>query len=209
MAKVTIITHPLVRHKLTLMRDSQTSGKEFREAAQELAMLLVYEATRDLPMKEISIETPLAQATCPVISGARIAFVPILRAGLGLLDGGLALIPNAKVAHLGLYRDPATLQPVTYYEKMPKDICERECIIMDPMCATAGSMTAAIDLLKEKGVKKIKVICLMMSQFAVDELSRLYPDIEVYTSGVDAELNDHGYIIPGLGDAGDRLYGTK
>lgn len=209
MAKVYEIKHPLVRHKLTLMRDSQTGVKEFREATRELAMLLCYEATRDLPMKKISIETPVAHATCEVISGARIAFVPILRAGLGLLDGCLTLIPNAKVAHLGLYRDPDSLMPVTYYDKVPTDICHRQAIILDPMVATGGSMIAAIEKLKEKGVTEIKVIALLMSQKSVDTITQAHEDVEIYCAAIDSEVNDHGYIVPGLGDAGDRLYGTK
>lgn len=209
MAHIHVMDHPLILHKLSLMRDRQTGVKEFREAAREIAMLMCYEATRDLPLKEISIETPLAQAQARVISGKKIAFVPILRAGLGMVDGMLELIPAAKIGHLGLYRDPDTLKPVEYYAKMPVDIAERDVIVIDPMVATGGSAEAAITALKERGVQHIKLICLLSTQVGLDEIQKHHPDVEIFTAAIDPELDDHGYIVPGLGDAGDRIFGTK
>lgn len=209
MAHIHVMDHPLILHKLSLMRDRQTGVKEFREAAREIAMLMCYEATRDLPLKEISIETPLAQAQARVISGKKIAFVPILRAGLGMVDGMLELIPAAKIGHLGLYRDPDTLKPVEYYAKMPVDIAERDVIVIDPMVATGGSAEAAITALKERGVQHIKLICLLSTQVGLDEIQEHHPDVEIFTAAIDPELDDHGYIVPGLGDAGDRIFGTK
>lgn len=206
---VNIVSHPLVCHKLALMRDRQTGVKEFREATREIASLLCYEATRDLPMKQINIETPLAQANCAVISGARICIVPILRAGMGMLEGALQLIPNAKVAHLGLYRNPDTMQAVAYYDKVPADIADRQAFVVDAMVATGNSMITAIDALKAKGVKKVTIIALLMSQVGVDAVLAAHPDVEIYTAAVDPELSDAGYILPGMGDASDRIYGTK
>lgn len=209
MAQIHVMEHPLIQHKLSLMRDRQTGVKEFREAAREIAMLMCYEATRDLPVKEITIETPLAHARTRVISGKKIAFVPILRAGLGMVDGMLELIPAAKVGHLGMYRDPDTLKPVAYYAKMPGDIAERDVIVIDPMVATGGSAAAAIASLKERGVKHIKLMCLLSTQVGLDTVQKDHPDVEIFTAAIDPTLNEHGYIVPGLGDAGDRIFGTK
>ena len=209
MAQIHVMDHPLILHKLSLMRDRQTGVKEFREATREIAMLMCYEATRDLPIKEINIETPLAHAQARVISGKKIAFVPILRAGLGMVDGMLELIPAAKVGHLGLYRDPDTLQPVEYYAKLPVDIAERDVILIDPMVATGGSAAAAVSALKKRGVKHIKLMCLLATQKGLDVVQAEHPDVEIFTAAIDPELNEQGYIVPGLGDAGDRIFGTK
>ncbi len=209
MSNVHVMEHPLIQHKLSLMRDRQTGVKEFREATREIAMLMCYEATRDLPLKEITIETPLAHAKTSVISGKKMAIVPILRAGLGMLDGMLELIPAAKVGHLGLYRDPESMKPVEYYAKFPSDIAERDVILIDPMLATGGSAEAAVTALKERGVKNIKFVCLLSTPVGLDTLQKAHPDVEIFTAAIDPELNDHGYIIPGLGDAGDRIFGTK
>ncbi len=201
--------HPLILHKLSLMRDKQTGVKEFREATREIAMLMCYEATRDLPLKTIEIETPVAHARVRVISGKKIAIVPILRAGLGMVDGMLELIPTAKVGHLGMYRDPDTLKPVSYYCKMPQDIAERDCLIVDPMLATGGSSAAGIQVLKDMGVKHIKLMCLLAAPEGLALIQQEHPDVEIFVAAVDERLNDHGYIVPGLGDAGDRIFGTK
>lgn len=201
--------HPLILHKLSLMRDKQTGVKEFREATKEIAMLMCYEATRDLPLKTIEIETPVAHAKVRVISGKKIAIVPILRAGLGMVDGMLELIPTAKVGHLGMYRDPDTLKPVSYYCKMPADIAERDCLIVDPMLATGGSSSAAIQVLRDMGVKHIKLMCLLAAPEGLEVVQRDHPDVEIFVAAIDEKLNDHGYIVPGLGDAGDRIFGTK
>ena len=209
MAQIHVMDHPLILHKLSLMRDRQTGVKEFREATREIAMLMCYEATRDLPIKEINIETPPAHAKARVISGKKIAFVPILRAGLGMVDGMLELIPAAKVGHLGLYRDPDTLQPVEYYAKLPVDIAERDVILIDPMVATGGSAAAAVSALKKRGVKHIKLMCLLATQKGLDVVQAEHPDVEIFTAAIDPELNEQGYIVPGLGDAGDRIFGTK
>ena len=209
MAQIHVMDHPLILHKLSLMRDRQTGVKEFREATREIAMLMCYEATRDLPLKEINIETPLAHAKARVISGKKIAFVPILRAGLGMIDGMLELIRAAKVGHLGLYRDPDTLKPVEYYAKLPVDIAERDVIVIDPMVATGGSAAEAISALKKRGVKHIKLMCLLSTQEGLDVVQKEHPDVEIFTAAIDPELNEHGYIVPGLGDAGDRIFGTK
>lgn len=209
MAKIHVMDHPLILHKLSLMRDQQTGVKEFREATREIAMLMCYEATRDLPLKTIQIETPLAHAKVRVISGKKIAFVPILRAGLGMVDGMLELIPTAKVGHLGLYRDPETLKPVSYYCKLPSDIAEREVIVIDPMVATGGSAAAAVEMLKEKGVKNIKLMCLLATQTGLDTVQAAHDDVEIFVAAIDEGLNEHGYIVPGLGDAGDRIFGTR
>ena len=209
MGTVHVIDHPLILHKLSLMRDSQTGVKEFREATSEIAMLMCYEATRDLPLKTIEIETPITRAKARVISGKKIAFVPILRAGLGMVDGMLELIPAAKVGHLGLYRDPETLKPVEYYCKMPNDIAERDVIVIDPMVATGGSASAAIQILKEKGVKHIKLMCLLATPEGLKVVQDANPDVDIFVASIDEGLNEHGYIVPGLGDAGDRIFGTR
>lgn len=206
---VHVMDHPLILHKLSLMRDKQTGVKEFREATREIAMLMCYEATRDLPLKTIEIETPVAHAKVRVISGKKIAIVPILRAGLGMVDGMLELIPTAKIGHLGMYRDPETLKPVSYYCKMPTDIAERDCLIVDPMLATGGSSSAGIQVLKDMGVKHIKLMCLIAAPEGLEVIKKDHPDVEVFVAAVDEKLNDHSYIVPGLGDAGDRIFGTK
>lgn len=209
MAKVHVMNHPLILHKLSLMRDRQTGVKEFREATREISMLMCYEATRDLPLKTIQIETPLAHAKTSVISGKKLAFVPILRAGLGMVDGMLELIPNAKVGHVGLYRDPETLKPVDYYCKLPSDIAERDVIVIDPMVATGGSSNAAIQTLKNNGAKNIKLMCLLSTPVGIEAVQNAHPDVEIFVAAIDEGLDEHGYIIPGLGDAGDRIFGTK
>lgn len=207
--KAIIVDHPLVQHKLTLLRDKNTGTKEFRELLEEIALLMGYELTRNLPTQTVEIETPVAKCQCKVLAGKKIGFVPVLRAGLGMVNGLLKLIPAAKVGHIGLYRDPKTLLPVEYYCKLPSDVQERELIIIDPMLATGGSLVAAIDLLKEQGAKAIKVISLVAAPEGILLINQKHPDIEIYTAAVDECLNDHGYIIPGLGDAGDRIFGTK
>ncbi|MGE4548337.1 MAG: uracil phosphoribosyltransferase [Intestinibacillus sp.] len=209
MATVHEMNHPLIQHKLSLMRDKTTGVKEFREAVSEIAMLMCYEATRDLPLKEITIETPVAEARVKVISGKKIAIVPILRAGLGMVDGMLNMIPAAKVGHIGLYRDPETLQPVEYYCKLPGDIAERDVIVVDPMLATGGSATAAIQFLKNYGVGHIKLMSIIAAPEGIATVAKDHPDVEIFVAAVDEKLNDHGYIVPGLGDAGDRIFGTK
>lgn len=209
MAQVHIMNHPLIQHKLSLMRDKTTGVKEFREAVSEISGLMCYEATRDLPLKEIEIETPLAVAKVKVISGKKLAIVPILRAGLGMVDGVLNLIPTAKVGHIGLYRDPNTLQPVDYYCKLPNDIANRDVIILDPMLATGGSASAAIQFLKNYGVTSIKLMCIIGAPEGVTAVQKHHPDVEIFLANLDEKLNEHGYIIPGLGDAGDRIFGTK
>lgn len=209
MATVHEMDHPLIQHKLSLMRDKTTGVKEFREATAEIAMLMCYEATRDLPLKEIGIETPVAPAKVKVISGKKIALVPILRAGLGMVEGMLELIPAAKVGHIGLYRDPETLQPIEYYCKLPGDIDERDVLLLDPMLATGGSAVAAIDGLKRRGVKHIKLMNLIAAPEGIETVQKAHPDVDIFVAAIDEKLNDHGYIIPGLGDAGDRIFGTK
>lgn len=206
---VFIMDHPLIQHKLTLIRDKNTGSKEFREIIGEIAMLICFEATRDLPLMEVEIETPVAVAKTKVISGKKLAFVPILRAGLGMVEGVLKLVPAAKVGHLGLYRDPETLCPVNYYCKLPSDINERDVIILDPMLATGGSGIEAIRVLKEKGVRNIKYMCVIAAPEGLSALTEKYPDVKVYCASLDEKLNENGYIVPGLGDAGDRLFGTK
>ena len=209
MGTVHVMDHPLILHKLSLMRDSQTGVKEFREATREVAMLMCYEATRDLPLKTIQIETPLARAKARVISGKKLAFIPILRAGLGMVDGMLELIPTAKVGHLGLYRDPDTMKPVEYYCKLPVDVADRDVIVIDPMVATGGSATAAVQTLKDRGVKHIKLMCLLATPVGLETVQKAHPDVDIFVAAIDEGLNDHGYIVPGLGDAGDRIFGTK
>jgi len=209
MSKVTIIDHPLVQHKLTYLREKTTGAKEFRELVQEIAQLITYEATRDLTLEETTVETPVGMAKTKVLAGKKLAIVPILRAGLGMVDGMLGLIPAAKVGHIGLYRDPNTLNPVDYYSKLPPDIDERDVFIVDPMLATGGSASAGIDVVKRAGCKNIKLLCLLAAPEGIAAIQHKHPDVDVYTAAVDDHLNDHGYIIPGLGDAGDRLFGTK
>ncbi len=204
-----IMDHPLIQHKVSLLRDKNTGSKEFRELVSEIAMLMCYEATRDLPLKEVEIETPVAMARTRVITGRKLAFVPILRAGLGMMDGVLALVPAAKVGHIGLYRDPDTLEPVEYYCKLPADIEEREVIVVDPMLATGGSAVDAIKLIKDKGASQIKFMCIIAAPEGLDALRSAHPDVQIYAAAQDDHLNDHGYIVPGLGDAGDRIFGTK
>jgi len=206
---VHIMTHPLIQHKVSLLRDKNTGVKEFRELVGEISMLMCYEATRSLPLKEVEIETPVAVARTKIIAGKKLAVVPVLRAGLGMVDGILKLIPAAKVGHIGLYRDPETLNPVEYYCKLPHDIEEREVIVLDPMLATGGSAAAAIQFIKNYKAKNIKLMCIIAAPEGIECVSRTHPGIEIYRAVLDEKLNDHGYIIPGLGDAGDRIFGTK
>ncbi len=206
---VYIFDHPLIQHKMTLMRDKNTSTKEFRELANEVAMLMGYEVTRDLPLSPIEVETPIGPAKCQVLAGKKLALVPILRAGLGMVDGMLNLIPSAKVGHIGLYRDPETLQPVEYYCKLPADSASREVILLDPMLATGGSAVAAAEFLKERGITHIRFMCLIAAPVGIENFRKAHPDVPIYCAALDEILNDHAYIVPGLGDAGDRLFGTK
>lgn len=209
MSKVTQIAHPLILHKLAFIRDKNTGSKDFRELVEEVAMLMAYEVTRDLQLEEVEIETPICRTKCKVLSGKKVAIVPILRAGLGMVDGMLRLIPAAKVGHIGLYRDEETLKPVEYFCKLPQDIGERDIIVTDPMLATGGSAIDAIALLKEKGAKNMKLMCLIASPEGVKAVMDVHPDVDIYVAGIDEKLNEQGYIVPGLGDAGDRLFGTK
>lgn len=209
MSKVTVTDHPLIQHKLTLMRKKETGSKDFRQLLTEITMLMGYEVTRDLQLVDIDIETPVCETKSKVISGKKLGIVPILRAGLGMVDGFISLMPAAKVGHLGLYRDPETLKPVEYYSKFPQDIDEREMIIVDPMLATGGSAVAAIDVLKANGAKSIKLVNLVAAPEGIAEVQKYHNDVDIYVAAVDEKLNDHGYIVPGLGDAGDRLFGTK
>ena len=204
-----IMDHPLNQHKISLLRDKNTGAKEFRELVSEIAMLMCYEATRDLPLVEVEIETPVAVAKTKVISGRKLAFVPILRAGLGMMDGVLELVPAAKIGHIGLYRDPETLKPVEYYCKLPVDVTRREVIVVDPMLATGGSAIDAITMLKAKGVKHLKFMCIIAAPEGLAALTAAHPDVDIYCASLDEKLNEHGYIVPGLGDAGDRIFGTK
>lgn len=209
MENVFIFDHPLIQHKISLLRDKNTSAKEFRELVSEISMLMGYEVTRDIPLKEVEIETPVGHAKTYVISGKKLAFVPILRAGLGMVDGMLKLVPMARVGHIGLYRDHDTLEPVEYYCKLPDDIHERDVVVLDPMLATGGSGCDAVKFLKQRNVKNIKFVCLIASKQGIERLHREHPDVAIYCAAVDEKLNDQGYIVPGLGDAGDRLFGTK
>ncbi|MGM9988837.1 MAG: uracil phosphoribosyltransferase [Bacillaceae bacterium] len=209
MAKVYVFDHPLIQHKLTYIRDKNTGTKEFRELVDEVASLMAFEITRDLPLKEVEVETPVAKATSKVIAGKKLGIVPILRAGLGMVEGMLKLIPAAKVGHIGLYRDPETLQPVEYYAKLPTDVEERDFIVVDPMLATGGSAIEAINSLKKRGAKNIKLMCLCAAPEGVQMVQETHDDVDIYVAAMDEKLNDHGYIVPGLGDAGDRLFGTK
>lgn len=208
-SRVTVINHPLILHKLSIMRDVNTGSKDFRELLEEIAMLMCYEVTRNFQLQDVEIETPVCVTKSKMLTGKKVAIVPILRAGLGMVDGMLRLIPAAKVGHVGLYRDPETLKPVEYYSKFPTDIEEREIIVTDPMLATGGSAIDAIQLIKEKGGKNIKLMCLIAAPEGVEAVLEAHPDIEIYVANVDEYLNDHGYIVPGLGDAGDRIFGTK
>ncbi len=209
MGQLHVMDHPLLQHKLSIIRDKDTSVKEFREIVSEIATLMCYEATRDLPVEEVEVETPVAMAKVKRIAGKKLAVVPILRAGLGMVDGIMTLVPSVKVGHTGLYRDPETLEPVKYYCKMPKDIAERDIIIVDPMLATGGSATAAIGFMKEYGCRNIKLMCILAAPEGVTKVREEHPDVDLYVAAVDDHLNDHGYIVPGLGDAGDRIFGTK
>ncbi|KSU81849.1 uracil phosphoribosyltransferase [Fictibacillus enclensis] len=209
MGNVFVLDHPLIQHKLTHIRDVETGTKEFRELVDEVAGLMAFEITRDLPLEEVTIQTPVSEATMKVIAGKKLGLVPILRAGLGMVDGILKLIPAAKVGHVGLYRDPETLLPVEYYVKLPSDVEERDFIVIDPMLATGGSAAAAIMSLKNRGAKNIKLMCLVAAPEGIDLIHRDHPEVDIYLAALDEKLNDHGYIVPGLGDAGDRLFGTK
>ncbi len=209
MGKVYVFDHPLIQHKVTYIRDKNTGTKEFRELVDEVGTLMAFEITRDMPLEEIEIETPIQTAKSKVLSGKKIAIVPILRAGLGMVEGVLKLIPAAKVGHVGLYRDPETLKPVEYYVKLPADVQEREFIVVDPMLATGGSAVEAINALKKRGAKNIKFMCLIAAPEGVEVIQEAHPDVDIYIAALDEKLNDHGYIVPGLGDAGDRLFGTK
>ena len=209
MLKPVIMDHPLIQHKLTIMRDKNTGTKEFRELVGEIGMLMCYEATRDLPLKEVEIETPVAVAKTKVISGRKLAFVPILRAGLGMVDGVMRMVPAAKIGHIGMYRDPETHMPVEYYCKLPSDIGERDVIVLGPMLATGGSAIDAISQIKNKGAKSVRFMCIIAAPEGLAALQEAHPDVQIYIGAVDEKLNEHKYIVPGLGDAGDRIFGTK
>lgn len=209
MGKVHVLDHPLIQHKLTRIRDKNTGTKEFRELVDEVAMLMAFEITRNLPLKEVETETPVTTAKTKELVGKKIGLIPILRAGLGMVEGMRKLIPAAKVGHIGLYRDPETLQPVEYYIKLPSDISERELIVIDPMLATGGSANDAIHSLKKRGAQHIKLMCLIAAPEGVDVIQKEHPDVDIYLAAIDERLDEKGYIVPGLGDAGDRLFGTK
>ena len=208
MQEVNVVNHPLIQHKLSILRNKDTGVKQFREIISEIAALMSFEATKDLPLSEVLIETPVAQAKVKAIAGKKLAIVPILRAGLGMVDGFLSVVPCAKIGHIGLYRDPQTLAPVEYYCKMPEDIAERDVIILDPMLATGGSASAAIGFIKKRGVKNIKLMCIIAAPEGVDRVNKDHPDVKIFCASLDSHLNEHGYIVPGLGDAGDRIFGT-
>ena len=209
MSKVVVMNHPLIQHKIGYIRRKDTGTKDFRQTISEIAMLICYEATRELPLRDVEVETPICKTTVQELKGKKMAVIPILRAGLGMVDGMLALIPAAKVGHIGLYRDPETLEPVEYYCKLPADSAEREVFVVDPMLATGGSSVAAIKMLKEKGCKNIRFICIIAAPEGVKRMQQEHPDVDIYIGALDEKLNDHGYIVPGLGDAGDRIFGTK
>ena len=209
MSKVYVFDHPLIQHKVSMMRDKNTTTKDFRQLAQEVVTLMTFEATRDLPLKEVEIETPICKGKFNMLAGEDIAIVPILRAGLGFLDGVLSLVPNAKVGFVGLYRDPATHEPVEYYCKLPDDISKRKVFVVDPMLATGGSGADAIQFIKDKGAKDISFMCLIAAPEGIAKLQEAHPDVDIYIAAKDDHLNENAYIVPGLGDAGDRLYGTK
>lgn len=209
MSKVVVFDHPLIQHKLSIMRESTTGVKEFRELLEEISMLMIYEVTRDLPTEEVEIETPICKCKTRKLAGRKLAVVPILRAGLGMVDGVLNMVPAAKVGHIGLYRDPHTLEPVEYYCKLPADSEEREIIVVDPMLATGGSASAAINFIKQRGCHHIRLVNLIAAPEGIERMQKDHPDVDIYVAGLDERLNEHGYIVPGLGDAGDRLFGTK
>lgn len=209
MGKVLVFDHPLMQHKISIIRDKNTKDKQFRETVEEIAMLMVYEATRDLPLKEVEIETPICKAKVNTLADREIVIVPVLRAGLGMVSGMHNMIPTARVGHIGMYRDPETYEPVPYYCKLPANLEDAIVIVLDPMLATGGSMNAAIEYLKKEGAKDIRVMCLIASERGIDAVTKAHPDVDIYAAAFDKELNDHCYIVPGLGDAGDRLYGTK
>jgi len=201
--------HPLIQHKIGIIRREETGSKDFRQMIGEIAMLMCYEATRDLKLMDVEVQTPICEMTAKELQGKKLAVVPILRAGLGMVDGMLAMIPAAKVGHIGLYRDPETLEPVEYYCKLPADSSEREVFVVDPMLATGGSSVAAIQMLKDKGAKRIRFMCIIAAPEGVERMEREHPDVDIYIGALDEKLNEHGYIVPGLGDAGDRIFGTK
>ena len=209
MSSLTVVDHPLVQHKLTILRDKQTSTRSFRALLREISVLLCYEVTRDLPLEDVTIETPVAPMTGKRLAGKKLVFAPILRAGVGLLDGMLEVVPSARVAHIGLYRDPKTLKAVEYYFKAPSDVAERLVIVIDPMLATGHTAVAALDRLKENGVSDIRFVCLLAAPEGLDVVRGHHPDVPIWTAAIDERLNEHSYIVPGLGDAGDRMYGTK
>ena len=209
MSNVYVMDHPLIQHKIGFIRRQEVGSKDFRAIVSEIAMLMCYESTRNLKLQDVKIKTPICETTVKELAGKKLAVVPILRAGLGMVEGMLAMIPAAKVGHIGLYRDPETLEPVEYYCKLPSDCDEREVYVVDPMLATGGSCVAAIQMLKEKGVKNIHFMCIIASPEGVERLQKEHPDVDIYIAALDEKLNDHGYIVPGLGDAGDRIFGTK
>ena len=209
MSKVCVFDHPLIQHKLSILRDEKTPVKEFREIVSELAMLMCYEATRDLPLEEVEVKTPVAVAKCKRIAGKKLAVVPILRAGLGMVDGMVSMMPNVKVGHIGLFRDPETHEPVKYYYKMPADINERDVIVVDPMLATGGSASAAIQFLKDDGAKSVRLMSIIAAPEGIARMQADHPDVDIYVAALDDHLSEHAYIVPGLGDAGDRIFGTK
>ena len=209
MGKFQVISHPLIQHKLSILRREDTSTKDFRELVNEIAMLMGYEVSRDLPLEEVEIQTPIIKTVQKQLSGKKLAIVPILRAGIGMVNGMLSLIPTAKVGHIGMYRDEETLEPVEYLVKLPEDIDQRQIFVMDPMLATGGSAILAVDSLKKRGAANIKFVCLVAAPEGVKKLQDAHPDIDIYTASLDERLNENGYIVPGLGDAGDRLFGTK
>lgn len=209
MSKVFVFDHPLIQHKLSIIRDETTGAKDFRDLVEEVSMLMAYEVTRDLPLEDVEVKTPLTVAKCKQLAGKKIGIVPILRAGLGMVDGFLRLIPTARVGHIGLYRDPNTLKPVEYYCKLPTDLPERELIVLDPMLATGGSAAAAIQFIKDRGGRGIKLMSLIAAPEGIKVVQEAHPDVDIFVAAVDDHLNDHAYIVPGLGDAGDRLFGTK
>ena len=209
MSKVIVLDHPLIQHKVGVIRRTETGTRDFRTLISEIAKLMCFEATRDLKLKDVEIETPICKTTVKELSGKKLAVVPILRAGLGMVDGMLDMIPAAKVGHIGLYRDPDTLEPVEYYCKLPADCAEREVFVVDPMLATGGSSTAAITMLKEHGCRNIRFMCIIAAPEGVKRMQEVHPDVDIYIASLDDHLNDHGYIVPGLGDAGDRIFGTK